>query len=198
MRTRRGFTLIELLVVIAIIGILAVLMVPAVRGLMGSSQLTDASDLVAGQLKYARQLATSENKEIEVRFYKYADPHRPGSEVNMRAMQLWRANADGTRSPVGQLQRFPGQVIASSVPTVTTLGADRSPSVSETLKSLPSGYQYKAIQFRPDGSCTLSAGSNFLTLVNETDPPKSSAQIPANFSTIQVEVLTGAISVFRP
>jgi uncharacterized protein (TIGR02596 family) len=195
-RKSQAFSLVEMLAVIAIIGVLAALIVPAVKGLMTASQLAQGTDFVMGQLKYAKQVALSENKVIEVRFYKYSD--MPGTAANMRALQLWRNNPDGTRTPLDRMYRLPGHVIVSSIPEFTTVGADLSPTPSETLTQLPSGYQFKAFQFRPDGSTTLAAGSNFLTLVNENDVVKKPTQIPSNFSTIQIEVLTGAVSLFRP
>lgn len=193
-----AFTLIELLAVMMILGLIVSLALPVAMGLMTASHLTQGTDFVVGQLKYARQLALTENKVYEVRFYKYADPSSPGSSNNIRAVQLWRNNPDGTRTAVNRLQRFPGKMIVSDAQAATALGDDQTPSAAEEIKNLPSGYRYKAFQYRPDGSTTLTAGANYFTLVNEGDVVKPPVNIPANFSAIQIEVLTGAVRVFRP
>ena len=200
---RKTFTLIELLVVMGIISLVVTFAIPAMTGILGGSQLSQASDLVAGQLKYASQTALSQNTPVEVRFYKYKDPGMPGSSNAIRAMQLWQVNMDTTRTPAGRMQRFPGTIILSETTSaigqrLTSLGLPLSsgslPS-KEITPSLPAGYTYNSFIFRPDGSTTLSAtGQWYVTVVNEN----TQGNPPRNYATIQIEPVTGAIRLFRP
>jgi len=198
MRRSSAFTLVELLAVIAIIGIIAAFTVPAATRILSGSQLGQATSLVVGQLKYARQEALSQNKTIEVRFYKYIDPAAPGTTDAIRALQLWQTNSDGKRTAVGSIQRFPGIVVVGDDATITKLGTDQDSSglaASEKPRSLPGSFKFKTVQFRPDGSTTLDTASQwFLTLKNENQP----ANPPANFATIQIQPLVGSVQVFRP
>lgn len=198
-QTGRGFTLVELLVVMLVIAVIANFVVPAVVGLMTSSNLTQSTELVVGQLNYARQVALSENKAVEVRLYKYSDANQPGSGMALRAMQLWKSNSDGVWEPVDRLYRFRGRIIISSGTLATAIGPDLTPSPTDTVKSLPAGYTFKAFQYRADGSTTLiSSQANYFTLINENDPVIAPVNLPANFSTVQIEPFTGTVKVSRP
>jgi uncharacterized protein (TIGR02596 family) len=190
-----GFTLIELLVVIAIISLLAALVVPAVTKIMGGSQLNQATDMVVGELKYARQVALSENRPVEARFYKFIDPSVPSAGNATRAIQLWQYNPDGTQTAVDRVQKFPGPIIVSANTNMTSLGADQAPTSSEEVASLPAAFTYKSFQFLPDGSTTLTATNQwYLTVQNANDPGNP----PPNFATVQIEPVTGGIELYRP
>ena len=192
-----GFSLLELLVVIAIIGIVASFAIPSVSGIVGGSKLTQATDMVVGQIKFAGQVALSQNRPVEVRFYKYQDPSIPGSTNAIRAMQLLVLNPDSTRNPVTRPQKFPSPIIISDNPTVTQLGAELQSSAlgsGEKAAALPAGYTYYTFQFRPDGSTTLSSGTIFLTVQDGNRPGNP----PANFATVQIEPVTGGIRLYRP
>ena len=199
-----GFTLIELLVVIGIIALVATFAVPAVTGIMGGSNITQAADMVVGQLRYASQVALTQNRPVEVRFYQYPDKNIPGATNAIRAMQLWQLNTSGTRTALGRVQRFPGTIIISastnltSIPTIgnssSLPSSEITPSIIESLPSGVTSYTYTSFKFRPDGSTTLNSGNNFLTVVNENTPGNP----PTNFVTIQIEPATGAIRLYRP
>lgn len=199
---RQAFTLLELMMVLLLVGAVSALVLPSAMSLMTSSQLNQGTTAVVGQIKYARQLAMSGNTTVEVRFYQYEDPNMPGSASGMRAMQLWTYNPDGTRTPVGRMYRFPGRIVVSADSRVTQLGNAldvSSLNPTEIVKGLPSSYQFRAFQFFPDGSTSLAAGANHFTLITESDPIRHSAQgLPANFATVQIETLTGAVNLYRP
>ena len=187
-----GFTLIELLVVIAILGILMTLVIPAITSLSRGSNLNLAGQMIADQLALARQEAVTRNRDIEVRFYQLTSGLSPG----WRAIQLLRIE----QTPSGPV------TVASSRISVIPEGivmADNalSPLISASLRSgtttLPAYGEtaYRAVRFRANGSLETSVGdNNYITLFNATD----SGNPPANYYTIQINSLTGKVSIFRP
>ena len=205
----RAFTLIELLVVMGIIALVMSFAIPAMTGIMSGSQLTQATDLVVGQLKYASQTALSQNRPVDVRFYLYSDPNIPGSTKAIRAIQLWQTDASGlSRTAVNKVQHFPGTIIISPDTTLTTLpatGTSTSLPSKEVVPSLPQTapngpYIVYSFQYRPDGSTNLSSASGntwCVTVVNENTPGAAGVP-PKNFATIQIEPVTGAVRLYRP
>ena len=204
-RPVRAFTLVEMLVVMTIILIIVGLVVPVMRNILGSNQLTDATDRVVGQLKYGDQMALSKNLPIEVRFYEYNDATVTTTPPSIRAIQLWQLNQNGTRTPLAKPQLLPGTTIVSVDSRITNLGSDLSSNslpASETPVTLPASYTYKSFQFQPDGSTTLALVNQasptvplqwFCTLKNAIDQ----AYPPTDFATVQIEPVTGEIRVFR-
>ena len=203
-----GFTLIELLVVIGIMALVMSFSGPAMTGIVGGSQISQATDTVIGQLKYGSQVALSQNLPVEVRLYQYQDKNIPGSGPSIRAIQLWQIGADSQARAVNKLQRFTGTIVVSATTGLTNLpttgtctssSAD-NPSILASLPSGVSSYYYKSFQFRPDGTTSLPATTGttwHMTVVNENTPGTPTAP-PKNFATIQIEPVTGAIRVYRP
>ncbi len=182
--SRQAFSLVELLIVILIIGIVAGFAVPAVQGMLRGSQLTQASGQLTDSMAFARQLALSKNRLIEVRFYRFADNETPGevpedpSTGHFRALQSFEISESGTFIPVTKVIRLPDNIIMNpGIPgdgeLSTILGDDRNskretpPSMLVTKAKinknadpeLPRGvghnYEYVAIRFLPDGSTNL-------------------------------------------
>ncbi len=69
-RTRNAFTLIELLVVIVVIGVIIAIAAPGLVGTMGGMRVSQAGEMIAGEVSAAQAAAQSINRPIEVRFYK--------------------------------------------------------------------------------------------------------------------------------
>ena len=67
-RTEQGFSLIETLIVLGIIIVLATITVFKSFGTMESYQANSAMDVVASQLRVARQLAISQRRAVQVWF----------------------------------------------------------------------------------------------------------------------------------
>lgn len=62
----QGFTLIEVMLVIAVTGILALVTVPKYQAMMTQYHLESSADLLAGRLRYAKQLAMDRRQNIAV------------------------------------------------------------------------------------------------------------------------------------
>ncbi|MGC7873700.1 pilus assembly FimT family protein [Desulfosporosinus sp. SYSU MS00001] len=61
---KQGFTLIEIMLVLAVIGIISIVTVPKYQALMDHYHLESSVQTVVGQLRYAKQLAMDQRKEI--------------------------------------------------------------------------------------------------------------------------------------
>ncbi len=193
---RAGFTLVELLVVIGVLLLMAVLVVPAVGPLLTGANVSSATEMVADQLSYARQVALSENRPVEVRFYEYSDT--AGSDKQGRAMQLWKVRADGSKVAHGKVMRLPTNIIINPDTAVTRLPSAASTSTlpaAERPGSLPSGSSLRSFQFRPDGSTNLPPSEKWYVTLQSENTPGSPAM---NFGTVQIEPFTGGVFTYRP
>jgi len=63
-----GFTLIEIMIVVAVIGILSMVTVPKYQGLIDHYHLESSAQIVAGQLRNAKQYAMDRRTNIYVMF----------------------------------------------------------------------------------------------------------------------------------
>lgn len=199
----RAFSLIELLTVIAIIGILAALTLPATSNILAGTNLQRAGGQVQQALSIARQMAASRNRRIEVRFY-----GTPQGKPVFQSLQSFLIEEDGKATPVSKLLRLPEAVainqsaalspLISALPDKTWTTSDSQVSVG----GMGTSYIAKAVQFRPDGSTSLTptpANSWFVTLhaarIDQTTADTS--KIP-NFITIQLDPVSGINRLFQP
>ena len=206
---RTAFSLIELIVVIAIIAIIATFTVPAATTILRGSAITQASQSLTDQISLARQLALSRNRAVEVRFYQYADPEAPGEMITdqttwkYRAIQLFEIVESGVAIPLDKPQRLPVSVVIEPNIVFSTLIPATPTKPTATDPDLPRGilkanYRYASFRFLQDGSTNLSASSTwFVTIRNLTDSVVGTKP-PANFFTIQIDPVSGAIKGFRP
>lgn len=172
---RFGFTLVELLAVIAVIAVVIAFAVPATNQILRGSQLTQGTQALADQLSYARQLALSKNRTIEVRLYRFADPETPGEDLSnpdsgvWRGFQLFELFENGAAVPAGPFQRLPKMVMMDGTERSTLLNEDivgpyKRAESDETAPELPveingrrvgKNYKWTAFRFLPDGSTNL-------------------------------------------
>src|ERR1700728_2816755 len=96
----RAFSLIELIVVISIMIVIMALVVPSMGPLMRSSNMNKATAMITDELNYARQLALTQNRDVEVRFYKLPSKSN-SSDLQYRAFRSFSTIGTGTsKSPL--------------------------------------------------------------------------------------------------
>jgi len=189
----RAFSLIELLVVMAVIGILLAASMPALTSLTAGSNLNRAGLLVGDQIALARQEAVSKNREVQIVFYNMTNGANPGWRA-LGILRIEQTSSGKSAKPVSRIIQLPENVIISSSTSLSpmlaagTTGATNIPTLGNV--------QYSAIRFRPNGSLVSGFGTanSTLTLQNAT----AQGEPPPNYYTIQVNPLTGRVSVYRP
>ncbi len=204
-RLPRGFSLVEMLVVLAIFAILAVLTMPAVSSTLQANALTQGTQTVLDQLSLARQFATSKNRVVEMRFYRFADPAGGAPDKKFRAVQNFELQDDGSAVPLDRLRKLPQGVIIDAGGTLSTMmGASRTKqwTATDTQAALPgigTDYEVRAVRLRPDGSTDLSAATSpwFLTLHHE-NKGDNLASLPPNFAMLQIDPWNGQTMLYRP
>ena len=175
-----GFTLVEMLVVVGIIVLLLGLIGPITTSMMRGMQLSTVGDSLSGQLQYARQVALTSNRNIEVRFCQ-STSNNPAYFTTIALLQYpYGQSASTATRPatlVGKPVTLPNSVIIdggatlSSILNQTPLSAGTpsrllaSPSTNSPptspnsydppIGSLGQNYKCVSFQFRPDGSTDL-------------------------------------------
>lgn len=196
-----GFSLVELLTVMALLAVLAVLVLPSIRGISSSTELTISAASVVDSLNLARQTALSVNRPVEVRFYQVPDP--TDATPAFRAMASYVLGHNQT-NPIGRPVWLRNGVVMSDTAPFGTL-LEGLPEGSSPLSSLgPTTYSYRSLIFRPDGTAALPNTSPFgggdtwhVMLYNASRPPNGTTP-PHNHVTIQVIPETGRTRTFQP
>ncbi|MDG2124686.1 MAG: Verru_Chthon cassette protein D [Verrucomicrobiales bacterium] len=219
----RGFSIFEMLLVMSIVALLVGMAAPALTSVLKGSKLTQAGDLIRDQFAAASEIATTESREVVVRFFKYDDDMIPGSESAFRAFQLVGRlspsdvdQVDAGRRPepevLSKVFRLPDGIIVSEREAYSTILTEeelRCPSGTTVAKR--GGEAGETIQaecysfgFRADGTTSLPVGSRyrdsvwFLTLVDENQASASGDGLSTNFITLQVDPFTGNVRKFQP
>jgi uncharacterized protein (TIGR02596 family) len=206
MRNVKAFSLIELLVVIAILALLATFLGPAARNIAMGNATTQATQTVTSQLAIARQAAMTRNNTMEVRFYKMADPTRPGETLTdqgswkVRGMQIFELKPDGSEAALSRMVKLPESAIIDSSENWSTLMKSTNKREATTpISGVQQNYVYYPVRFRSNGSTGLSfaEGKWFLT-IHDIQWGDNVANLPNNYTTIQIDPVQGSTKMFRP
>jgi len=192
----------------AIIAIVVGFVVPSIGSIMRGNDMTRGEQMLQEQLALARQTAIAKNRRVEVRFYNFDDPEVVGTDSLYRAFQTFVFDEKNTATPLGKILKLPGLLTINTNTTASTLmtlldkAFDPAKDPKINIRGVGTAYTAKAFQFRPDGSTNLpsAAGPNwFLTLVSSSVIAQvSSATLPLNFATVQIDPIGGTVRTYRP
>lgn len=218
-----AFSLIEMLIVLTVLGVLFAVAAPNLFTLMQASSLSSEGNLVRNKLTHAQQIALSKNSDVEVRFFKMADPGSAELEEQFRGFQFFQYDEKGQLNPVSKFFRIRAPVyISKELSTLLDASAnsDRKGqeygfiSPNSGKFEIPLGgddvgtVEYVAFRFRPDGSTDLPGRSNtndayeggdtwYLTLV-QGGGAEPAGGLPDNYYTVQVDPFNGRVGIYRP
>ncbi len=197
-RFARAFTLIEVLAVLGILTLLVAGAAPVILSTVKASRITQAAGLVQARLHEAKTLALTFSNDFEVRLLAASkDDPDPRDAIQILALNDAEAAGDGTAlfQPAGAPEFLPAGVVFSRNDSFSTL-LKRGSSAPDA-KSPEEASALAVIRFFSDGSTSLSeSGVWHVTVVDSAD--ERTAALPINFATIQIDPVTGSLSVFRP
>ena len=207
-KANRAFTLIELLIVMTVMMVLLSLTRPALNSMLGSFQINQAGQDVANMISLGRQEAVKRNREVQVRFYKLP----LSGTTTYRGIQLVAIDVLPSGSiprPLSELHVLPNSVKIADVTTKLSplLSADTTldSTLREPIVGVYTNLQWKGFRIRPNGLLTPtitsgSLGNNYLTMVRQNDPDTdyTGVQYKNNFSIVQVNPASGAVTTYRP
>jgi uncharacterized protein (TIGR02596 family) len=188
-----AFSLIELLVVMAVLAILVSVSVPALTSLTAGSNLNRAGQLVGDQIAMARQEAVAKNRDVQIVFYNLTNGLTKGWR-GMSVQRIEQTSSGKVMVAVSKVAQLPDNVIISESSTLSPM-LTAGTTGTTNLANFGS-VQYSAFRFRANGSLEggFGAANNILTLQMAT----AQGNPPSNYYTIQVNALTGRVSVYRP
>jgi uncharacterized protein (TIGR02596 family) len=207
-----GFSLVELLVVLAIIAILSALIIPSISSVMRGSALTMGAQKVLAEISLAHQTALTQDRQVEVRFYRVAKAGLPGEVAGnaatgkFRALQSFSYDSSGNATALDKVQWLPDTVIMDSGAALSTLlgtgQAKSNWSTADPQVPLPSaGTAYTAcvFDFQPDGSTNLNPiGQQWFVTVHTLYLGDNLGALPGNFEMYQIDPLNGHVQSYRP
>ena len=193
-----SFSLIELLVVMAIASVLAVISISAFTQVTRAAALSTGTQIIKGELDFARQTAITRNSSVEFRLYQM--PDASGSFKNYAAFQTFLITSAGTNAltKVSYFPQLVGVSTNSALTSLTSLGSVTGATLNQPLPIYKQNYNALTFRFSSKGSLQLDVTKQwFATLVMLNDPLKANG-LPNNFSVIQMDPVTGQTSIYRP
>jgi len=205
--SRSGFTLLEVVVVILIMIVLMTVLATVTNTTTKAIGLTTAGDNVYNKLVEVQQTAIARSKDVEVRFYQYAEESGLGT-AEVRAIGFLVEDETGVMLPLSPPLELeapivitPGNTqVAGTANNLSTLISDSSAMVTDPDSPLAPIVNYTWFRYRPDGSTSLAGSTSsgdtwHLTIVDELTYLTGKSD---NFYTIKIDPFTGRLFRYRP
>jgi len=207
-------SLIELLTVMAIMGVIFALTTTSYRALSDSVEITNGTQQVVDSLALARQIATSKNEYVQVRFYapKTGSDIRKGHftavGVHHAAGPLYGTlpeyktwETEGRFRKAVPTSRIAGNCVLLNHATYSPLFAALTTLQHSGTEKFPDGVEYDWVgfYFKPDGSTDLpaDAASNSLSVCSLKSFQAQSG-LPRNYAALTIDPVIGRTQVIRP
>ena len=218
---RRGFSLGELLLVMGIVAIMSALAITGFISMKKADSLNTATVTISTVLEQARAYAMANNTYVFVGFQE-TDASQPAYQAQTVgtgriAVQAFASN-DGTMnlancSAIDKLQVLNNVDLHATVPSTGSLsrpataptyivGGGSFPTASSTIPSRNFTFS-QVIAFDALGNVHIPDGgthSDLQYLEIDLQPSNGTVVSPTatNFSAVQVDAMTGAVSIYRP
>jgi uncharacterized protein (TIGR02596 family) len=214
-------TLLELLVVMVIFTMVLSLVAGSYRSFASNVQMANSIQLVSSVLDTARQLATSRNEYVQIRFFAPQEAQNPRAGQFV-AVAMYRADSplygssedyDEWSIPevTGSVPRFrqegktlflPNEYIIANNNTYSPLTerlAQDSYRKGELRLSDGQMYDWVGFYFKPDGSIDIPGGQDLcLTFCAWTKYRSNDEKPPANYAVLTLDRINGRFQVVRP
>ncbi len=163
-----------------------------------ATALSTGTQVLKGELEFARQTAITRNSSVEFRLYQ--TPDASGNFKNYGAFQSFLITSTGTNAltKISYLPQLVGVSTNSALTSFTSIGNVAGATLNQPLPVINQNYNALAFRFSSKGGLQLDVTKQwFATLVMLNDPLKANG-LPNNFSIIQMDPVTGQAAVFRP
>lgn len=188
-----AFSLVELLAVTAVIVLLLGMGGLGLNQILQSSRMDQAGRMLVDEINFARQLATSRNRDVELRFIERSRNGVP----SFHGLQSGWYDSAGTFVPATRLTRLPDGILFSERPELSSM-IGLLPATNSPAPNL----RHVAIAIGPAGFLEAQPGIGlnqpwFVTILRDRDSGKAIGSID-DFVTIQIDPWTARPSIYRP
>lgn len=217
-----GFSLAELLFVICIMAVVATLAANSLNSLSSTAELNSSIQGVSGILNTARQLALSQNKYVQVRFYEQNDAsdarnghyfamgiYHSDSPFYGSDAEYDKALAQGTFAPAGRIYVLPKSVAILKSPQNSKLlnaleleSARRGKDTTGRMKDK----NWVAFYYNPNGTldapmvgtASLQAPKSFFSMCEARKFQGGNSPLPENHAVVLLDPASGRMQCLRP
>lgn len=194
-----AFTLIEMMAAVMIIALIIGIVTPTLVQVMESNRLSQTGQGLLYKISMGRQLAQTENRPIELRFYRYNDEN---GSLGYHATQLFYYDETANeREAADSPFYFSSGIMIAEKDLSPLLGTNAEEAPFAQLEPFKSRQaQYQRVVFYPNGSTNINAALSdaYVTLAYTRDAEMASNETPKNFYTIQIDPVNGSTKTYRP